>query len=81
MVIGSRKIAYPENPRSSNNPRTPFGPSSGSGIFLQILIIIGEPKLRGKRGAHVSKRADICYGLVTAISVYTHNDTLEDSPF
>jgi hypothetical protein len=81
MIIGPRKIAYPENPRNSNNTRTPFGPSSGSGIFRQILIMFGNPKLRGKRRAHVSKRAGIRYDLVAAVSVYTHNDPFEESPF
>ena len=61
IIIWPNKITYPEDPRSSNNPRTPFGPSSGSGIFCQSLIIIRKLTLKAhnQKDAHIYPTAPI----------------------
>src|SRR6266850_3251439 len=78
----TRRTLYPEKPRSTSNPRIPFGPSNGSGIFRQYLITI-ENRNRSyhQRGAHVCNGPDICYDLVTAFSVYMRDSRSRHSPF
>ena len=82
MSIMSHKISYPEKPRITNNPRTSFGPSSGSGIFRHSLKMVGNlENVHQKRCVHVCNGACIRYDLIITFSIYTHINTCKDLPF
>ncbi|SRR6266702_495735 len=52
---------HPERPRSASKIRTPFGPSNGSEIFFQYLIIMSGSLLKQRMmDAHVDERQSAC---------------------
>src|SRR6266702_2207328 len=55
------KDSHPLRPRNTSKVRTPLGPSKGSGIFCQYLIIIRDGLWKQRRrNAHVCDRENIC---------------------